>query len=177
MIIAHYPLHKRNPSDIEKVIYDFHSALKWHYVFGTEDFKGPSWYKKFTAINFVKSYYGEKYAFELAFLVHYQAWLQIPAALGCLCTLYQGFVYYKTSNVLSVIDNEFNGLYGLFLSIWSTMFIQSWKKKQEMIRFYWNISDEMVKKDDERAEDFKFNLVFNEVTLDKQKTQMVPHAN
>lgn len=46
-----------------------------------------------------------------------------------------------------------------------------------MIQFYWNISEDMIKKDDERVEDFKYNLVFNEVTLDKQKTQMVPHAN
>jgi len=39
-----------------------------------------------------------------------------------------------------------------------------------MIQFYWNISEDMIKKDDERVEDFKYNLVFNEVTLDKQKT-------
>lgn len=33
-----------------------------------------------------------------------------------------------------------------------------------MIQFYWNISEDMIKKDDERVEDFKYNLVFNEVT-------------
>jgi len=87
-----------------------------------------------------------------------------------LLTIYQGYQYSIHQNITSVIDNEFNGLYGLFLSIWSTMFIQSWKKKQEMIQFYWNISEDMIKKDDERVEDFKYNLVFNEVTLDKQKT-------
>ena len=69
-----------------------------------------------------------------------------------------------------MIDNEFNGIYGLFLSIWSTLFIQSWKKKQEMIIFYWNLSEEMVKKDDERTSDFKFNMVFNETTKNIQKT-------
>ena len=95
IIVAHYPLHKRNPSDILEVFYEFHSNLKWHFVYGYEDFKGPSWYRYFTAINFVKSYFGEKYAFELAFLVHYQAWLQIPAVLGFFLTCYQGYEYYK----------------------------------------------------------------------------------
>ena len=75
-----------------------------------------------------------------------------------------------------MIDNEFNGIYGLFLSIWSTLFIQSWKNKQEMIIFYWNLTEEMVKVDDERTSDFKFNMVFNEITKDMQKTQMVPKA-
>ena len=176
VIVAHYPLHKRDPSDIIDVFYEFLSSLKWHFVFGAEDFRGPSWYKKFTAINFVKSYYGEKYAFELAFLVHYQAWLQIPAFFGFIITLYQAYQYYLYKSVPRVIDNEFNGIYGLFLSIWSTLFIQSWKKKQEMIIFYWNLSEEMVKKDDERTSDFKFNMVFNEITKDMQKTQMVPKA-
>lgn len=100
LIVAHYPLHKRNPEDIEKVFYEYHSKLKYHFVYGYEDYSGrPSWYRHFTAINFVKSYFGEKYAFELAFLVHYQAWLQIPAVLGFLLTLYQGYIYYKTRNI------------------------------------------------------------------------------
>lgn len=33
-------------------------------------------------LNMLKSYYGEKYAFEFAYLLHYQAWLIIPSIIG-----------------------------------------------------------------------------------------------
>jgi hypothetical protein len=33
-------------------------------------------------MNMMKNYYGEKYAFEYCFLLHYVAWLMIPSALG-----------------------------------------------------------------------------------------------
>ena len=32
----------------------------------------------------IKNYYGEKYAFEYAFLIHYTAWLLIPGVAGTL---------------------------------------------------------------------------------------------
>ena len=40
-------------------------------------------YRRFMQpLNMLKSYYGEKYAFEFAYLLHYQAWLIIPSILG-----------------------------------------------------------------------------------------------
>ena len=42
----------------------------------------------FQPINMIKNYYGEKYAFEYAFLLHYQAWLFIPSILGVMLFLY-----------------------------------------------------------------------------------------
>ena len=39
-------------------------------------------------INMIRQYYGEEYAFEYAFLIHYQAWLQIPCFFGIVITLY-----------------------------------------------------------------------------------------
>jgi len=47
-----------------------------------------SYPKYFQPINMIKNYHGEKYAFEFAFLLHYQAWLLIPAAGGILLGLY-----------------------------------------------------------------------------------------
>ena len=55
----------------------------------------------------------------------------------------------------------------MFVSIWSTLFIQSWKKKEKLMKFYWDIKTEDLKKDDERTDDFRFNMVFNELTTKK----------
>ena len=40
-------------------------------------------------LNLIKNYYGEKYAFEYAFLIHYQSWLKLPTVLGVILTIYQ----------------------------------------------------------------------------------------
>lgn len=47
-----------------------------------------NFHEHFIAINYMKMYYGEKIAFEFAFLIHYQAWLLIPTVMGVILTLY-----------------------------------------------------------------------------------------
>ena len=44
--------------------------------------------KYFQPVNMVKSYFGEKFAFEYAFLIHYEAWLIMPSILGILLFFY-----------------------------------------------------------------------------------------
>ena len=46
-----------------------------------------SYPKYFEPINMIKNYYGEKYAFEYAFLIHYAAWLLIPGFFGILVVI------------------------------------------------------------------------------------------
>lgn len=45
-------------------------------------------YQHFGPINYIKSYYGEKYALEFSFLLHYQAWLALPASVGTMMFIY-----------------------------------------------------------------------------------------
>jgi hypothetical protein len=44
--------------------------------------------KYFQPVNMVKNYFGEKFAFEYAFLIHYEAWLIVPSVLGLLLFFY-----------------------------------------------------------------------------------------
>lgn len=51
----------------------------------------------------------------------------------------------------------------------STAAIQSWKKKSNVIRYYWGLDKEAVHKNNERVHAFKFNNVYNDVTGRKEK--------
>jgi hypothetical protein len=42
----------------------------------------------------LKNYYGEKYAYEFAFLLHYQAWLFIPTIFGIFLFAFQIYKYF-----------------------------------------------------------------------------------
>ena len=83
----------------------------------------------------IKNYYGEKYAFEFAFLLHYQAWLLLPAAGGILLALYQVGVYGAADaegvagarRFNNAIDTEMNAIFGILVALWATFFVESWK--------------------------------------------------
>ena len=167
IILEHYPLHQRN---IQSIISSF-NGQKWKLMIGfwTKDF-----YQNFESMNFIKAYYGEKFAFEFAFLVHYQAWLFFPALVGVLLTGFQAYQWQYHSLDKSV-DGTFNGIYGIFLTLWSTAFVESWKRKEKVIKYYWAIDDATIEKSDERKDQFKFSNFYNDVTLDKEKKRVPPN--
>lgn len=88
-----------------------------------------SYPKYFEPINMIKNYYGEKYAFEYAFLIHYAAWLLIPGFLGALVVIQMLRRYYASRRFTDAIDTDMNGLFGIFLSVWATCFLESWRRK------------------------------------------------
>jgi len=79
--MEHFPLHKRKVSDIQEVF----TSRKWGLMKG---FVVGGFEAKMGPLNFVKSYLGEKYAFEFAFLLHYQGWLVFPMVFGIILTGY-----------------------------------------------------------------------------------------
>jgi hypothetical protein len=78
-------------------------------------------------IHLVKKYYGERFAFFFAYFVHYQAILLYPAFLGLL--LFGSQMYWFGTGKYGMndaLDTSFNGAYGLFVSIWASVFVKSW---------------------------------------------------
>lgn len=88
-----------------------------------------SFEKYMQPMNMIKNYYGEKYAFEYCFLLHYVAWLAVPSFVGCLVIIKMGLIYSETKSIGSAMDTELNGAFGLFLTLWATCFVESWKRK------------------------------------------------
>lgn len=80
-------------------------------------------------MNFIKSYFGEKYAFEYSFLLHYQAWLTFPAIFGLIITFYQMWMFMRYEDLDLVFDNKLNALYSLVLAFWASLFKTSWENK------------------------------------------------
>jgi len=82
IIEAHYPMHtKYTLFEIQRSMSKYRFRLLLAFLNG--DFV-----KYFQPINQMKSYYGEKYAFEFAYLLHYQAWLTIPSIVGLILFFY-----------------------------------------------------------------------------------------
>ena len=106
-------------------------------------------YAYFGSINFMKSYYGEKYALEFAFLIHYQAWLVFPAVTGSLLFIYQ--IVMVAKNGIESFDTSLSFIFGIFTAIWSAAFIESWKRTELVIIHYWAIDKQMLRTDDERT--------------------------
>ncbi len=80
--------------------------------------------------------------FYFAWLMFYTSWLMIPAVPGLALFIYQMtlIVYqYKTHDKIN-LDNPFNCLYCLILAVWSTVFIEVWKRKESEIGHLWNMS-------------------------------------
>ena len=89
-------------------------------------------------INMMKNYYGEEYAFEYAFLLHYQAWLQMPALIGMFITVYQVYKYFEVGELSVALDTPYNAVFGIFITFWATCFVESWKRKQKVIQYLWS---------------------------------------
>ena len=100
-----------------------------------------SFLQHFEPINLIADYYGEKYALYLAFFFHHVGWLLVPAFFGtCLFTIHlilgaqnkeEGEWFFIS--YLKNLDNPINYFYILFIALWSTFYVESWKRKQATI--------------------------------------------
>ena len=106
-------------------------------------------------IHFLKKYYGEKFAFIYLFFNHYVAYLTLPAFFGVFMLLIQVNVYLNAEGktlfingvehadrtvMNTILDSEFNGIFGIGLAIWSTFFVETWRSRQNMLCYEWDLN-------------------------------------
>ena len=89
-------------------------------------------------LDVIMFYYGEKYAFYVAWLLHYTHFLIYPSVLGLALFLYQ----YKTEESLNDVletPNVLNAVLAIFIAIWSTILVESWKQKEAYLGDRWQV--------------------------------------
>jgi len=116
-------------------------------------------------LNDIRDFCGEKIALYFAFLGHYTLWLTVPALLGTIIFIHQ-MINMKNAtgsfNVVgpgasAIIVTDTNGtlsfhtelytkvdespFFALFISFWSTLLIEFWKRKQNRLALKWGMSD------------------------------------
>ena len=127
MMISMFPMH--NLYEIN-IIETKHSDTSL-YEFFSQNSLIPTLERKeeFNAINALKNYFGERQGFLYAFKNYYTAWLTIPALLGILLSI-ESFISGEYISIYSYV-------FAIFMSLWITMLIEFWKRKQNKFRQIW----------------------------------------
>lgn len=151
VVFEHFMPHTSKKGEIIQSLNKHTKSLIWNMLSMTESFMGH-----FEPINLIADYYGEKYAMYLAFFLHHVGWLLIPAFFGTILFIVHLVVAFKfqeddQSYILSYlnnIDTPVNYLYILFVALWSTFYVESWKRKQATIQYIWGLKEkeEQIKK-------------------------------
>ena len=123
IIDEHYPLHRlKSHKDIVESLETYFDKLEVNLIRG-------DWEKYSQPINLIKKYYGERYAFYFFYFCTYQSHLGIVAFIGTALGIYQYYLFTNSHNMESSIDNMMNCVYGVVLCVWSSVFVENWKKK------------------------------------------------
>jgi hypothetical protein len=96
-------------------------------------FFSSSFIRYLQPLNMTVEYFGEKVAFEYAFLAHYNAWLIIASVGGIILFIIQ--LLYSLQNDIGIMESDtmWNGLYSIFICVWATLFVESWKRKEAQL--------------------------------------------
>ncbi|RIB06533.1 calcium-activated chloride channel-domain-containing protein [Gigaspora rosea] len=110
-----------------------------------------SWIKngKNKPLDKIREYFGEKLALYFVFLKFYTNWLTIPSIVGVIVFIYglidafsRGLVSSKNiGSVSSIVDNALTVPFALFMTLWSTMFLEYWKGANCTLQYNWDVTD------------------------------------
>lgn len=169
VILEHYPLHRTSASEgIRLSVEKYSGKLMKNLRLGN-----INWLKYLEPIHLIKKYYGERFGFSFLYFMNYQAMLFWPALLGGILFAYQMVRYAISGDMLESIDTEYNGLYGLFLAIWSSIFVEGWRRKQNRMIFEWDMKSlEDVLQNDERKGKYHYMSQYNSETNTKVRSEI-----
>lgn len=132
--MSHFMLHTHHKEDIVKS-WKRNKAKLILAMLGVGDLM-----KSMEPILMIADYYGERKAMYFTFLIHHISLLFIPAFFGLLLWGYH--LYLATQfepeegkpggfivGYFSILDTKWNYPYLFLLAIWSTIYIESWKRK------------------------------------------------
>jgi len=131
VVLDHFPVHMPEREHVYTSWMDYRMRLSYGML--TSGFL-----KNMQPLNFIRDYYGEKFGFYFAWLIHYTGWL-IPVAIV-------GLVFGIAMIIEAVEENRpwdqflaspLSILYGLIIMLWVTFFNESWKRKQNYIGNEW----------------------------------------
>ena len=131
VIKDHFPVHMPE----RKAVFTSWHEYKWRLARGM---LYTGFLDNMQPLNFIRDYYGEKFGFYFAWLIHYTGWL-IPVAIV-------GFFFGIAMIVDAVQDDRpwnqllaspLSILYGVVIMLWVTLFHESWKRKSNYISNAW----------------------------------------
>ncbi|KAG0304311.1 Anoctamin-7 [Dissophora globulifera] len=101
----------------------------------------------------IRYYYGEKIALYFAWIDHYTRWLFWAAAVGVVFMIFGLINYFVidkdkasqqhtvANRLVVVFDNALTLPFALFMAIWSSLFVEYWKRKSSILAYQWNTLD------------------------------------
>jgi len=97
-------------------------------------------------IDEIRNYFGEKIAFYFAWLSHFSNWLVAPGILGACLAL-----FLVSRKVEEVNRSVIGPVFGIFLMVYMTVYLEFWKRRSATLAFNWGVSD-YSKKEADRPE-------------------------
>ncbi|KDO33292.1 hypothetical protein SPRG_02101 [Saprolegnia parasitica CBS 223.65] len=91
----------------------------------------------------IKDYYGEKVGLYFAWLGHYTSWLVAPSIVGA--------IMLADIVIEGTVDARFLAAFGIFMALWGTLYLESWKRRNAVVRLEWGM-DGYEKEEKDRAE-------------------------
>lgn len=70
----------------------------------------------------------------------------------------------KAPSVTVFLDTEYNAVYGILIAMWATVFVESWKRNEAWLRYYWDNNDEGQNTKEDEREEYHFYRFYNQVS-------------
>lgn len=110
----------------------------------------------------VRDYFGDHVALYFAWLGLYTRWLRFPAVIGA-------FVMLGNFAEGGIDKNPLTMGYSIFLSLWSTLFIEAWHNREAQYKFQWGSEGHEV--NEKPRPQFRGAVKVDEVTKTKMMVQ------